>query len=340
MESTVSTFRPNELYTHEEIYRTLSVGNAGGIRFKTSDDGTVRRAVLLTSVPTARIAAENPYHDRVEGDVLVYTGAGQEGDQALGGRNRRLLEQPEQGFPIYCFLLVESRRSKKHGPRRWRFLGMLGFMRHYKETQVDVRGGIRSVWIFEFRVLSEFDAVSPDYDVRLMADILEEQQKTDPLAADDAVVESVPSGSPPGEPLVAPEELECLRKRMLILPPDRFEHLVRDVLVWSGFRDVHVTKYSQDGGIDVNALAGQMMWPLRDLLLQVQAKRWLHTVGRKEVAELRGSLQPDARGAVVTTSHFSKAALREATEAGKKPIVLVDGFEFSRIVLASGMFAG
>lgn len=334
----MNIFRPSELYTHDDIYRTLSVGNAGGIRLKTNDDSTVRRAVLLTSVPSARIAAENPYHDRVEGDVLVYTGAGQEGDQALGGRNRRLLEQPEHGFPIYCFLLVESRRSKKHGPRRWRFLGLLNYLRHYKEIQVDVRGGIRSVWVFEFRVLSAFDAITPEHDARLMADMIAEQQKTDPLVDDDAVVESGSSVAPAADPLVDPEELERLRQRMLVLPPDRFEHLVRDVLVWSGFRDVHVTKYSQDGGIDVNALAGEMMWPLRDLLLQVQAKRWLHTVGRKEVAELRGSLQPDARGAVVTTSHFSKAALREATEAGKRPIVLVDGFEFSRIVFASGTF--
>jgi restriction endonuclease Mrr len=74
------------------------------------------------------------------------------------------------------------------------------------------------------------------------------------------------------------------------------------------------------------------MWPLENLLLQVQAKRWLHSVGRKEVAELRGSLQPFARGAVVTTSHFSKAAIREASEPGKNPIVLLDGQRFATLV--------
>ncbi|MDD4017738.1 MAG: restriction endonuclease [Kiritimatiellae bacterium] len=333
----MSIFHPGELYTHEEIYRILSVGNAGGIRVKINHDGTIQRAVVLTAVPTARVASENPYHDRVEGDVLVYTGAGQEGDQALGGWNKRLLEQVQHPFPVYAFLLVESRRSKKYGTRRWRFLGLLNFLRHYKETQIDVRGGSRSVWVFEFRVLSRFDGVSPDYDAKLMVDLIAEQDKSDPLVDADSIVEAAPSvsASAGADPL----ELEGLRRRMLALPPDRFEHLVRDVLVWSGFRDVRVTKYSQDGGVDVNAIAGQMMWPLRDLLLQVQAKRWLHTVGRKEVAELRGSLQPDARGAVVTTSHFSKAALLEASEAGKRPIVLVDGFEFSRIVLTSGVFA-
>ena len=75
------------------------------------------------------------------------------------------------------------------------------------------------------------------------------------------------------------------------------------------------------------------MWALENTVVQVQSKRWLHSVGRKEVAELRGSLQPFARGAVVTTSHFSRAAIAEASEVGKNPIVLVDGFRLSRIVL-------
>ncbi len=51
-----------------------------------------------------------------------------------------------------------------------------------------------------------------------------------------------------------------------------------------------------------------------------------------EIANLRGSLQPFARGAIVTTSHFSKAAMREASEQGKLPIVLVDGYSFAALV--------
>jgi len=70
-------------------------------------------------------------------------------------------------------------------------------------------------------------------------------------------------------------------------------------------------------------------------LVQVQAKRWLHSVGRREVAELRGSLHPYARGTIVTTSHFTRAAVLEARDAGKAPIVLVDGLDFSRLVIAA-----
>jgi len=81
--------------------------------------------------------------------------------------------------------------------------------------------------------------------------------------------------------------------------------------------------------------AGSRIWIFENSLVQVQAKRWLHSVGRKEVAELRGSLQPFARGAVITTSHFTKAAINEASEEGKNPIALVDGFRRPRWCLTN-----
>jgi HJR/Mrr/RecB family endonuclease len=330
-------FTPTEAYSHEEIYRSLGVGNAGGIRFSIAQNGSIQRVVLLTSLPTARIRGENPYHDRVEGDVLVYTGAGQEGDQALGGRNKRLLDQAADLFPIYGFQLLSNRRSKEVGPKRWRFLGLLSYLRHYKEFQIDIRGISREVWVFEFRIHSAFERVSPDFDFQLTADLIAEEERSHPLNADDRVLVRSASMAEPDSVQPDPVEMERIRSQMLALPADRFEHLIKDVLVDSGFKDVHVTRYSQDGGIDVNAFAGQAMWPLRDLLVQIQAKRWLHTVGRKEVAELRGSLQPHARGAVVTTSQFSRAAMIEASETGKQPIVLVDGFQFARVVSSCGI---
>jgi restriction endonuclease Mrr len=77
------------------------------------------------------------------------------------------------------------------------------------------------------------------------------------------------------------------------------------------------------------------MWPVKDLLIQVQAKRWLHSVGRREVAELRGSLHPHAKGAIVTTSHYSRAAIAEATDSHKSPIVLVDGYALATLFIAN-----
>jgi hypothetical protein len=48
---------------------------------------------MTTAEESARSFAENPYHDRIEGDVLIYTAQGREGDQQLSGRNKRLIEQ-------------------------------------------------------------------------------------------------------------------------------------------------------------------------------------------------------------------------------------------------------
>ena len=129
------------------------------------------------------------------------------------------------------------------------------------------------------------------------------------------------------------ESIEQVRSKLLAMEPRRFEFFVKELLLHYGFRDVCVTKFSADGGVDVNARAGARMWIFENTLVQVQAKRWLHSVGRKEVAELRGSLQPFAKGAVVTTSHFSKAAIDEAGGEGKNPITLVDGFRLSKVIL-------
>ena len=103
-------FIAGERYTADEIQRNLEVGNAGGIRVSL-DERQVKRIALLTVVPTAKVARENPYHDRIEGDVLVYSAGGLRGDQSLGGVNKRLATQREAQFPIYGFRLNESRRK-------------------------------------------------------------------------------------------------------------------------------------------------------------------------------------------------------------------------------------
>jgi len=330
-------FEIGKSYSNDGIYRSLRVGNAGGIRIQTSEDGSIRRAVLFTSVPSAKIAAENPYHDRLEGDVLVYTAAGRAGDQVLGGRNHRLLEQAESSFPIYCFQQTGSRRDASLGPKRWRFLGLLRYLRHWKERQADTERAIRTVWVFEFRLLHGTGKIAREFDREIMQGLIAEDAAKDQDYERDDDEGAIDASPPPAEAGIDPVETESLRRRMLCLDPEGFEMLVQSALVGSGFQSVEVTERSQDGGIDVNARAGDLMWPIRDLHVQVQAKRWIHTVGRREVAELRGSLQAEARGAIVTTSQFSHAAVREALAHGKRPITLIDGYDFARIVSRCGL---
>lgn len=325
------------MYSSEEIQRSLGVGNAGGVRVAVGNEGSVRRIAIMTSVPTARQASENPYHDRIEGDILVYTGTGREGEQTLGGVNKRLPQQLLADFPVYCFLIVGSRRDPAIGPKRWRFLGLLEYLRHYPDTQMDARGAIRKVWIFEFRIhaLPEVVIVGADYEIARA--LLSESRAIDRGNDDEASIACPPLDDASSFVNFDPSELEAVRSRLLAKPAEEFEHFIKDLMVCTGYDHVSVTKFSQDGGIDINAYAGTGMWAIERMLIQVQAKRWLHTVGRKEVAELRGSLEPNARGAIVTTSHYSRAAIVEAAATGKSPIVLVDGYALARIVKLAGM---
>lgn len=328
MSATVSVFDVSSLYANEQIYKSLGVGNTGGIRVKKDADGEVKRIALFTSIPTPRQLEENPYHDRMEGDTLIYTGAGKAGEQTVAGANARIREQQIKKFPIYAFIQVAGRRDTSVGIKRWGFLGLLEYMRGYQEQQVDSRNEKRMVWIFEFRVHSVPLNVSIARDGEIMRELLATSQ--DSNDADREVVPRVcetPETS--GFDLI---EIEDTRRQLLSYEPEQFEHVISNILRFSGFGKVDVTRYSQDGGIDINARLEWKTWPLRHLLTQVQAKRWLHTVGRKEVAELRGSLQPHAAGCIVTTSHFSRAAIAESMEPGKIPITVIDGYELARIV--------
>ncbi len=253
------------------------------------------------------------------------------GEQTLSGMNIRLTQQRDQIYPIHGFSQIASRRDRNVGPKRWRYMGLLEYLRHYSDTQVDSRGEMRRVWLFEFRVHAEPGTIPIEFDARLAEELLTASRlAAREIPEDNEIVQEVKE-----ERAATMEELEVIRRTMLGLAPRQFELFLGDLLQHCGYDDVCVTRYSADGGIDVNATVGSRIWVFERTLVQVQAKRWLHSVGRKEVAELRGSLKPFARGVILTTGHFSRAAVNEASEEGKNPIGLVDGIKLSRVVLES-----
>jgi hypothetical protein len=317
-----------QLYSNEEIFKSLKVSNAGGIRLSLQDRA-VLRAAIMTSVQDFHGTGENPYHDRLEGGILTYTAAGKLGQQTLAGINSRLIEQRTSNFPIHGFVLIASRRDKAVGPKRWKYLGLLEYLRHYPDTQLDADGKVRKVWLFEFKIHQQQEVLPLRIEAAVSSQILIASRLlvAEHSDDDDIIAESNHLHT---EDI---ERIEHVRGKLLAMAPRNFEVFIKDLLLHCGFSDVCVTRFSADGGVDVNARTGERIWIFENTLVQVQAKRWLHSVGRKEVAELRGSLQPFARGAVVTTSHFSKAAINEASEDGKNPITLVDGFRLSKVVL-------
>ena len=117
------------------------------------------------------------------------------------------------------------------------------------------------------------------------------------------------------------KSIENLKKNLLIINPYEFENLMAKLIKHTGFINVGVTKKSGDDGIDVNALLRHNF--SLDLSYQFQIKRWKHSVGRKEVASLRGSLGFNSFGVIISTSHFTSSAINEAEGSGKIPINLI-----------------
>jgi restriction system protein len=116
-----------------------------------------------------------------------------------------------------------------------------------------------------------------------------------------------------------------VRKRLLKMPPDRFEVLVSQLLTALGFEEdsIEVTTYSSDGGIDVRGVLNAV--GITKINAAVQAKRWKRNIQAPAIQALRGSLTVHEQGIFITTSKFSKGALAEADAPGKTPISLIDG---------------
>lgn len=136
----VTSFAVGETYTNDQIRFSLDLENLGGIRPALDQSRNLRHvAVMSAAEDCERLRSENPYRDRIEGDILIYTAQGREGDQALIGRNKRLIEQYLVPTAFFGFVNI--------GRQTYRFLGLLELLRHYQENQADTKGKLRKVGV-------------------------------------------------------------------------------------------------------------------------------------------------------------------------------------------------
>lgn len=112
---------------------------------------------------------------------------------------------------------------------------------------------------------------------------------------------------------------------LMKMTPSKFEELVGEVLRKLGFEKVEVTGKTGDGGIDV--MGELVIGGIIRNSICVQVKRWKKNIQRSDISQLRGSLRPHQTGLFITTSNFSKPAIKEAKDAYKAPISLMNGKE-------------
>jgi hypothetical protein len=294
----ISELTVGQLYSNDDIFRALRVSNAGGIRLSIRDK-ILRRAVIMTSIQDFRVKIENPYHDRLEGEVLTYTAGGRAGAQTLAGINSRLIGQRRLHFPIHGFVQVASRRDKSQGPRRWQYLGLLQYLRHYPDRQLDSHGKIRQVWLFEFKIHTEPRVVPLALDEVVAKEVLTPSEHPPSGSDDDEVVTGGGLQSPNNI-----QQIENVRSRLLALEARTFEFFIKDLLLHCGFTEVCVTKFSADGGIDVNAKAGARMWLFADTVFRFKPSAGCIPSGARKSpnCEEACSLSPEALSLPLVTS--------------------------------------
>jgi hypothetical protein len=325
----LTSFEVGKSYTNDQIRFALDLENLGGIRPALDASRNLRHVAILTAAENSgRLSTENPYQDRIEGNILVYTAQGREGDQSLAGRNKRLVEQYTVPTPFFGFTNI--------GRQTYRFLGLLELLRHYQENQADKRGAVRKVWIFEFRIHEQPAVVPIDAAASISAALLTESRRNSPLGNSEREVSLFPEGGTETGVTTA-VEVESVRARLFQFAPYDFEHFIKLVLERSGFVQVSVTRAAGDGGIDVNAYVEEKNEFFAGTHVQAQVKRWRHAVGSPEINNFRGALSTTAKGVFVTTSHFTRAALSESRHELKPSIALIDGDRLAGIVIRNGI---
>lgn len=122
-----------------------------------------------------------------------------------------------------------------------------------------------------------------------------------------------------------------LLSQLMNLSPAQFEELIGQLLAEMGFESIEVTKYGGDGGIDVRGTL--LISGVIRIKMAVQAKRWTRNIQSKIVQQVRGSLGVHEQGLIITTSDFSKGAIKEANQPDKTPVGLMNAEQMVTLLM-------
>jgi len=135
------SLKAGDVLGNREISRIFNVSVRRGIRYSGSLKTGIKHVVLTTVLnKTPEEGIANPYHDRFEGECLLYTGEGLYGDQQMKRGNLVLKLQMEKRYPIFVF--------EKKTPGKYMFLGRYNVTSVQMEKQPDINGKIRSVFVY------------------------------------------------------------------------------------------------------------------------------------------------------------------------------------------------
>lgn len=192
----------------------------------------------------------------------------------------------------------------------------LAWARTYLKKYGVLDNSSRGIWIIkpEKRDVSQVD---PDEVVRFVRELSRRERKEKEAEELEETSEDTP------------EEVKTWRAILhhvltQELSPDGFERLTKRLLRESGFVQVEVTGRSGDGGVDGKGII--RVGGLLSFHVVFQCKRYQGAVTAPHIRDFRGAMVGRAdKGLFITTGHFTRDAVREATRDGASPIDLIDG---------------
>jgi restriction system protein len=217
-------------------------------------------------------------------------------------------------------------------PREGTGMSELNYRLAWARTKLKQLGLItnsaRGTWsLTDFRV--DFDSLSISEIERVARQRFITTEPTSGLVPTDGSIED---SSIPSPEVIDSEDTEPWRKKLYTIltrmEPHIFERLAQRLLRECGFTNVEVTGRSGDGGIDGTGTL--RVNGILSFSIAFQCKRYKDSnpVGPGAVRDFRGSLTTDIeKGLFITTSTFTKQAVKEAQAQGKQQIDLMDGEE-------------
>ncbi|MFC2996436.1 HNH endonuclease [Acinetobacter sichuanensis] len=132
----IDTLKIGHKLTNHELYKVFGCGNSGGMR----------RAKKTNSLIIISSHVESIYEDRWDGDILLYTGMGLNGDQSLDfNQNKTLNESSVNGVQVCLF--------EQFKVNEYTYLGPVDLIQApYTEKQPDQNGQLRTVYIFPLKL--------------------------------------------------------------------------------------------------------------------------------------------------------------------------------------------
>lgn len=198
----------------------------------------------------------------------------------------------------------------------------LAWSRTYLKKYGLIENSIRGIWALSSNA-SDIEEVVPSEVVKTVREKIAEEKIT--------TVVTVSEGEET-QKLEVPEEIQDWKQRLntvlSLIAPDAFERLVQRLLRESGFTSVEVTGRTGDGGIDGKGIA--KVSGFLSFHVMFQCKRYQGPVTASAIRDFRGAMQGRAdKGLFITTSAFTRDALKEATRDGAPPIDLIDGTQLT-----------